>query len=288
MKVVISGASGLIGSSLRGMFEAGGHEVVALGRRHFKRDIHEFKEFFREADVLINLTGEPLLKRWSQLYQRKLRNSRIDTSEKIFNAFKLLKDRPRTYIAASAIGIYKASEERHTEQSRSFAQGFVGQLVQDWEKSNLQFDNLHNVRVVLMRLGVVMAKKGGVFPTMARPFKMGFGGRIGNGKQPLPFIHLSDLIKAVQYFIENKSTTGIYNLVAPGALSNKEFSKVLGKALKRPSFFIVPKFVLRLLYGKASTIIVDAPWVVPEKLQANGFVFEYPDIESALAELTSK
>ncbi|MCF8371293.1 MAG: TIGR01777 family oxidoreductase [Bacteroidales bacterium] len=288
MRVVISGASGLIGSALKEMFEAEGHEVVPLGRKHFKRNIHEFKEFFREADVLINLAGAPLLKRWTQSYKRKLRSSRVDTSEKIYTAFKLLKDRPLLYIAASAIGIYETSEKIHSEESQSFDPNFVGHLVQDWEKCNLQFTGLHNIRVVIMRLGVVLAKKGGAFPTMARPFKMGVGGRIGKGMQPLSFIHIKDLMNAIQYFINNKNANGIYNLVAPKPVTNKEFSKALGKVLKRPSFFIVPPFILRLLYGEASSIMVNAPWVIPEKLQSNGFKFDYPDIESALGDLTQK
>jgi uncharacterized protein (TIGR01777 family) len=288
MRVVISGASGLIGSALKEMLEADGNEVVPLGRKHFKRNIHEFKEFLRETDVLINLAGAPLLKRWTQSYKRKLRSSRIDSSEKIYTAFKLLKDRPIVYIAASAIGIYETSEKIHSEESQSFDPNFIGHLVQDWEKCNLQFAGLHNVRVVIMRLGVVLSQKGGAFPTMARPFKMGLGGRIGKGLQPLSFIHIDDLKNAIQYFITNNSVNGIHNLVAPNPVSNKEFSKALGKALKRPGFFVVPRFILRLLYGGASSIMVDAPRVIPMKLLSDGFSFNFPDIESALTDLTNK
>ena len=287
MRIVIVGASGLIGSALTEMLEAEGHDIVPLGRKHFKRGIHEFKEFFREADVLINLAGAPILKRWTAAYKKKLKKSRIDPTEKIHTAFKLLKERPQLYIAASAVGIYEPTEQIHTEKSESFDGSFIGQLLQDWESSTLQFSSLQNVRVVIMRFGVVLAREGGAFPTMSRPFRWGVGGRIGNGKQAFSFIHLSDLVNAIRYFM-NTNVGGVFNLSAPKPVSNKDFSKALGKALHRPSFMIVPSFLLRLIYGEASKILVNSPWVVPEKLLANNFSFEFPDIESALKDLTKK
>ena len=270
------------------MFETNGHDVVPLGKKHFKLGIHDFKELFREADVLINLAGAPILKRWSSLYKKKLRSSRIDTAEKIHTAFKLLKDRPRLYIAASAVGIYSSNNQQHTETSNQYDSGFLGKLVTDWEQANLHFAELHNVRVVIMRFGIILSNQGGAFPQMSRPFKWGVGGRIGKGKQAFSFLHISDLLKVVDFFISTPKAEGIYNLSSPNPVTNRAFSKALGKALKRPSFMIVPSFVLRLIYGEASQIILRAPWAVPQKLQQEGFVFDYPSIEQALVELTTK
>ncbi|MEA3445537.1 MAG: TIGR01777 family oxidoreductase, partial [Bacteroidota bacterium] len=259
MRIVIVGASGLIGSELKAMFASLGHEVVPVDRKYFKLNIHDFKELFRDADVLINLAGAPIIKRWTSAYKKKLYKSRIDTTDKIFTAFKLLKHRPSLYLAASAIGIYNNNDEYHTEQSEQFANDFAGKLVQDWEMSSLQFSGLHNVRTIIMRLGVVLSNNGGAFPKMVRPYKIGLGGRIGNGRQAFSFIHIDDLKKAILLFIENKTMSGVFNLTAPETINNKEFSKALGKALKRPSFFIVPKFILRLFLGKASGIIINVP-----------------------------
>ena len=288
MRIVIVGASGLIGGAISRVLDGEGPDIVPIGRKQFKWDIHDFKALFREADVLINLAGAPVLKRWSTSHKKKLYKSRIDTAEKIHTAFKLLKHRPRIYIAASAIGIYEPSDELHTEQSKEFDQGFLGRLVADWEQGNAQFADLHNVRVIIMRLGVVLSRQGGAYPRMARPFKWGVGGRIGKGLQGMSYIHLSDLVKAVLYFITTPTTSGVYNLTAPNPVSNRDFSRRLAKALKRPGFMIIPGFMLKLLYGEAAQILINSPWVVPEKLQDSGFEFDYPDIQSALVELTSR
>ncbi len=288
MKIVIVGASGFIGTELTQMFDTHGYEVVPVSRKHFKMNIHDFKELFRETDVLINLAGAPIIKRWTTSYKNKIRQSRTDTAQKIHTAFKLLKDRPRLYIAASAIGVYESSPDLHTENSTQFSNGFLGKLVKDWESGSQQFAGLHDVRLVIMRLGIVLSKHGGAYPKLALPYKMLIGGRLGNGKQAMSFIHIDDLKNAVMYFIRNGNAQGVYNLTVPNPVSNRDFSAALGKGLKRPDLLVIPKFLVRWRYGQASSVILDAPWVVSEKLQKNGFSFTYADIKSAIGQLTSK
>lgn len=288
MKVVISGASGFIGSVLKSHFRALDYDVISITRKHYRLNIHEFKEIFRETDVFINLTGESILQRWTASTKTKLFNSRIETTEKVITAFKLLKDRPKLFIASSAIGIYSQKNESHTENSTEFANNYLGNLVKSWENSNIKASDLHQVRLIIMRLGIVLGKSGGAYRKMRRPFRFGVGGRIGNGNMPFSFIHIDDLIGAIDFFMQNGETKGIYNLCAPNPVSNKEFSKQLGKSLNRPSFMIIPEFILRLKFGKAASVLIKTPKVVSGRLGLSGFKFKYPTIEESLKNLAQK
>ena len=286
MKIVLSGAHGFIGKILVSHFEKLDYDVVFISRKHYKLNIHDFKEIFREADVFINLAGTPILHRWSSSYKSRLYKSRIETTDKIITAFKLLKDRPRLYIAASAIGIYSADGTNHTEDSVNLADDYLANLVKAWENSNMKAAELVNVRLVIMRLGMVLGKTGGAYKKMLRPFKFGIGGRIGKGKMWVSFIHIKDLVAAIDFFMQNGETQGIYNLCAPNPVSNKEFTKKLGKALKRPSFMIIPEFILKLRYGQAANVVINSPKAVSGRLALSNFKFQFPTIEEALTDLT--
>ena len=288
MKIVISGTSGFIGSILKIHFRKLEYDVISLSRKHFRLNIHEFKELFREIDVFINLAGEPILQRWTTSTKNKLYNSRIETTEKVITAFKLLKDRPRLYIASSAIGIYSANNDTHTENSTDFANDYLGNLVKSWENSNMKANDLFQVRLIIMRLGIVLGKSGGAYRKMRYPFRLGIGGRIGKGNMPFSFIHIDDLVKAIDFFMQNSEPKGIYNLCAPNPVSNKEFSKMLAKSLNRPSFMIIPEFILRLKYGKAASVLINTQKVISGRLGLSGFKFKYPTIEESLKKLALK
>jgi uncharacterized protein (TIGR01777 family) len=285
MNIVISGSSGFIGKELCTYLESRGHEIIHLRRKDFRWPIHEFKEKLRETDVLINLAGSPILKRWTPMNKREIRDSRINTTNKILTAFKLLKDRPRLFIAASAIGIY-ASGGQHNEDSHDFGSGFLYQLASDWEREILKAKELANLRLVIFRLGVVLGNSGGAFPRMLRIFKLGLGARLGKGNQALSFIHIDDLIEAFGFAIDNQQLKGIYNLTAPNPTSNREFTKVLASALKRPAFWVIPGFILKLIFGKAATVLLDSQNVVPTRLQQAGFRFRFQTIKDAIFSLT--
>jgi uncharacterized protein (TIGR01777 family) len=281
MNIVICGSSGFIGKELCVFLESQGHDIIHLRRRDFRQHIHEFKEKLRETDVLINLAGAPILKRWTPAYKRELRASRIDTTAKILTAFKLLKSRPRLMIASSAIGIYDSVHE-HNEESRQFGKGFLAELAQAWENEIHSARELADLRLVIFRLGVVLGNTGGAFPKMALPFRFGFGGRISKGNQAMSFIHIEDLLRAFTFAIENPRVKGTYNLTAPHPTTNKVFTQLMGKTMKRPAFLMVPGWILKLIYGKAASVLLDGQCATPDKLLREGFSFRFNHIEETL------
>ena len=282
MKIVINGASGFLGKKLTKHFTDQGHDIIKVSRKHFKLNIHSFKELFRETDVLINLAGTPIVKRWTRSYTKKIYSSRIDTTKKIITAFTLLKDRPGLFISASGTGIYQSNFNPHTEESKDFNNDNVSKLVEDWEEAISGVNNLVDVRLIIMRLSVIFDRNGGAFKKLLRPYYLGMGGRIGNGKQYFPLIHIDDVISSIDFFIENKTSSGIYNLSIPTPITNKELSKAIGKIFKVPSFMITPAFILKLIYGKGANALINGANVVPQKLTQSGFIFKYPNIESLL------
>ena len=288
MKIVISGAGGFIGKHLCQHFISQGHVIIKIHKKHFKLDIHQFKELFRETDVLINLSGASVIRRWTDSNKKVIYSSRINTTQKIITAFKLLKYRPGLFISASATGIYNHNETKHTEESKDYSNENIGTLVKEWEESISEVNNLVDVRLIILRLGVVLAKKGGAFKKLSRPYHFGLGGRIGTGMQYFPVIHIDDLIGAIDFFIENKKTSGIYNLTIPHPITNNEFSKTLGKLMKRPSFMIIPKFLLKVFYGKGANILINGAYVLPNKLLSVNYRFKFSTIEDVITGLIKK
>lgn len=287
MNIVISGSTGFIGRELCNYLEGQGHEVIHLRRKDFRWPIHEFKEKLRETDVLINLSGSPISRRWTFFNRRDIMESRIETTKKILTAFKLLKDRPRLFIATSAIGIYD-NTGTHTEESHQFGNGFLFQVASAWEAESSKARDLANLRLVVFRLGVVLGSQGGAFPRLLRIFRLGLGGRLGKGLQTMSFIHIHDLIRAYRFAMDNPSVNGVYNLTAPHPTTNRHFTRVLGKALKRPSFWVVPGFLLKLFFGKASTILLDGQNALPGRLLKEGFEFRYATIEDTIYSLVNE
>jgi uncharacterized protein len=287
MRIVISGVSGFLGRALAEHFNAQGHHVISLSRKHFKWNIHDFKELFREADVLIHLSGAPIFKRWTYWYKKELYRSRIETTQKIISALKLIKERPNIIVAASAVGIYNYEGE-HTESSNDFGPGFISKLVIEWENALNQANELVGVRLIIARLGVVLSQTAPAYKKMLGPVKYWLGGRISTGKQGFSFIHLEDLIRAVDFMIANPSVRGNYNLCAPMPSTNKEFTALLAKAHRRTSFMVIPRFLLRMLYGRRADMLIYGQKVIPERLTLAGFQFLYPDAASVIHSLHLK
>lgn len=288
MRIIITGGSGYIGTELKEYYLSLGFEVANIGRKHFKRPIHDFKELFREADVIIHLSGASIFQRWTSRYRKELHRSRIETLDKIHTALKLIKERPTLLISASAVGLYAFDDELHTENQYRKGNHFLGELVGDWEASANRFNELEEMRVVIMRLGVVLGRKAPAYQKMLSQFKWFTGGRIGKGTQAFSYIHIDDLKALTVFFMQRKDVEGAFNLVTPEVITNREFSKKMGKALHRPSFFIVPSFVLWLMKGKASSLLTKGAKVVPERLMKLGYRFKYADADSALQALTRK
>lgn len=284
MNIKITGQSGYLGSAITKELSTRGHIVTAISRNLLYGDVDLLKNKLSGADVIIHLAGSPILTRWNKKNKRYITESRVITTQNLVKAIKMLNpdDRPKKFIQASAIGIYKALKT-HDENSQSFDTGFVGNVVQQWEKASEDLPD--EINRTILRIGLVIGKKAKTITNLLLPFQLGLGAKIGNGKQPFPFIHDADVAGAFLWVTENNSASGIYNLVAPQQISNNDFTKALAKTLNRPAIFSIPVFVLKMVLGEAAVLLTDIPGVIPKNLISVGFVFRYPEIESALREI---
>jgi uncharacterized protein (TIGR01777 family) len=285
MKIAMSGASGFVGKYLVGVFDREGWSVVPITRKELGGSAEGLRDLVEGADVIVNLAGAPIIKKWTRTYKKELYSSRVETTRKIVGALKSLTTKPRAFISASAIGIY-GTEGTHTEETHSLANDFLGSLARDWEEAALEAREL-NIRTVIFRFGVVLGKDGGALQSMLPPFKAGIGGTIGDGKQPFSWVHIKDLARAFTAAIKDDSFVGIYNLTAPNPTTNRELTKTLGKILKRPTVFRVPAFVLKVQFGEGAQVLTKGQRVIPQRLLESGFDFEFPDIEAALRDCVS-
>jgi len=285
VKIAISGSNGYIAKNLIPYLEAADHVITRIQRSELG-DVDQLTKKLSGIDAVISLAGSPILKRWTKSIKNEILRSRIDSTQNIVHAINQLpmKQRPALFISASAIGIY-SPDKVHTEESTSFSTDFVAEVVKNWECAS---DGLNpDVRKVIFRIGLILGKKAKTIQNLYPLFKLGLGGKIGSGKQPFPFIHIDDVIRAISWSIGNTNTLGTYNLVAPENIDNKNFTKTLAESLNRPAIFTVPEFILKLVYGEASSLLLQSAQVLPERLLNEGFVFSFPDIKSCITEITA-
>lgn len=283
--IVMSGGSGFVGSNLKETFQQKGWQVISLTREDFSNDINELALKMQEADVVINLAGAPVIDRWTEKYKKTLYDSRINVTRALVQAIAKQGEKPDLFISTSAVGYY-ADQGSHTEEEYVQADNFLGSLAQNWEKEAFGADNL-GIRTVVFRLGVILGNNGGPLKKMLTPFRLGLGGPIGNGLQPFSWLHIKDLIRVYLVTIDSSSYSGVYNLTAPKPTTNLGLTKALGKALSRPTIFRVPKFILTARFGEGAQVITGGQRVIPKRLLESGFEFEFPDIESAVADCAS-
>jgi len=283
MKIAISGSNGYIAKNLIPGLEAANHVVKRIQRSELS-NVDQLTKNLSDVDVVISLAGAPILTRWTESNKSEIIRSRIDSTQNIVHAINRLpvENRPGLFISASAIGIYSA-DKVHTEESLSFSNDFVAEVVKNWENAS---DDLNpDVRKVIFRIGLILGKEAKTIQSLVPIIKLGLGGKIGSGKQSFPFIHIADATRAIGWSIENKNARGIYNLVAPENIDNKTFTKTLAKSFNRPAIFTVPEFILKFALGEASTLLLQSPQVYPERLLNEGFTFNFPDIESCINEI---
>ncbi|MDX8339325.1 TIGR01777 family oxidoreductase [Draconibacterium sp. IB214405] len=287
MNIRVTGSNGYIGTLLIEKLRKEGHCVLGIQRKHITGPTSVLKGEIRGTDVIINLAGAPILQRWTERNRKVIYNSRILSTRNLVQAISQLpeEDRPKKLISASAIGIYKPGE-RHTEESTSFDEGFVGKVVKDWENELKALPK--SVQTIIFRLGVVLGKEAKTIKNMLLPFKIGLGGKIGSGEQSFPFIHETDVINAFVWATQEFHKNDTFNLTAPESISNKKFTDALANELNRPAFFPIPPFALKLIFGKASSLLTQSPEVSAEKLQKAGFKFEFPTIDTCLQDIVSK
>ncbi len=284
--ILIVGGTGFIGSKLVKRFVDRSHNVMILTRQKLESDYEKIyinkideRDFF--YDVVINLAGAPISNYWTKKNKKEIYDSRINTTKELVQFFKTSTRRPELFICASAIGYYGCDNNEYCEQSEiSSTQAFSQKICQDVEK---EADKIKDkCKVAKIRLGVVLGKGGGALKKMTPSFKMGLGGTIASGKQYMSWIHIDDVVNAIEFIAENNIDDAI-NLVAPNPVTNKEFSKILAKSLNRPCIFNIPLFAIKLLFGQMGCeLLAKGQKVSPQRLIDSGFKFEYENIEQAL------
>lgn len=297
-KVVVTGGNGLVGKRLCNRLQALGYEVAILSRSAKKYgNFHTYtwnldameieKEAIETADYIIHLAGANIGdKRWTPKRKRLIVDSRVDTGQLIFRELKKQNKKLSAFISASAIGYYGAttSDKIYTETDLP-ENDFLGNTCRLWEQMAVKIRSL-GIRTVKIRIGVVLSEDGGALSKMKTPVNMGVGSPIGNGKQYMPWIHIDDLCAIFIKAIEDTQMNGPYNAVAPEHTTNKEFTRMLAKVLKKPFWFPnIPAFVIKLMFGKMAKIILEGSRVSVEKLKLAGFHFQFPTLEGALRNL---
>ena len=296
MKVLVTGATGLIGRRVVGALHAGGHAVRVVTRdpghvRHPKAvEVITWNGHavpagaLRRIDAVVHLAGEPVFGgRLSSARRAAIRTSRIESTESIERSLAALDDseRPRCLVCASAVGYYRDGGDAELDETAPPGDDFLARVCVEWERAARTASG-DGVRTTCLRLGVVFAPEGGALPQMAALFRSGFGGRLGSGNQWFPWIHVEDAMALVIAALGDPSWSGPVNAVAPGIVTNAELTRTLGRALHRPTLLPVPAFALRLALGELAGQLLDSRRVVPRAAQQRGFAFKYPELEPAL------
>lgn len=296
--ILITGGAGLIGTKLSRKLKEKGYNVALLSRKNkhgnsysvynWNPDKNEIEnEALKSADHIIHLAGEDIGKRrWTKKRRQIIADSRIKTSELLFNKVLESGIKLRSFISASGTGYYgSVTSEKIFIETDPPAEDFIGEICQQWEQAADRFEK-SGIRTVKIRTGIVLSKKGGALSKMILPVRFWIGSALGSGKQYLPWIHIDDLCEIYVKAIEDPQMTGAFNAVAPQHVSNREFMRTLAGVLGKPFFFpSIPAFVMKLLFGKMSVIILNGSRVSPDKIISSGYVFKFPNLTGALKNL---
>ncbi len=297
-KVVIAGGSGLIGRALTERLVEAGVETCVLTRRldgvvlprgaravGWGGEATAWAGELEGAHAVVNLTGENVASgRWTAARKARLAASRLDPTRALVEAIRTAERRPRLLVQASAIGYYGASDDRELDESAPAGHGYLPDLCVDWEQASVGVEAL-GVRRVLLRTGIVLAREGGALAKMLPPFRLGIAGALGDGRQWMSWIHLDDMVGAIELLLRHADLAGAFNLCAPDPARNAEFTRALAGAVRRPALVRVPGFALRLLLGEMAQILLEGQRVMPRRLLEAGYRFRFPELDGALGAL---
>ena len=297
MKIAITGATGFLGAAIARALASDGFEVCALGRRPAAVPAIEFKEWdalrgeppagaLAGATAVVHLAGEPVAQRWNEEVKRRIRDSRVAGTRNLVAGLARLDPRPEVLVSASAVGIYGSRGEETLTEDAPPGTGFLPEVCQAWE-AEAQGASILGIRVVILRIGMVLGPGGGALKAMLMPFRLGLGGPLGSGRQWLPWIHIDDVVGLVRFAIRTPGLSGPVNATAPSPVRNRDFSRALGRALRRPAVLPVPEFAIRLLYGEMAEIVLASQRVLPRKALAAGYAFRRQDLDAALRDVLS-
>lgn len=297
MRVTLTGATGRIGRAIVEALVARGDDVTVLSRSPDRARAALPQGVAAEAwlpsggpapaaalggrDAIVHLAGEDVAQRWTKRAKQEIRASRELGTRNLVAGIEAAAPRPAALVSASASGYYGARGDEPVDEDEPPADDFLAQVVVAWEREARRAEEL-GVRVAIMRTGVVLSPDAGALKKMLPPFKLGVGGPVAGGRQYLPWVHLDDVVGMYLAAIDDASWSGPYNVAAPGAVTNKDFSKALGKALRRPAFAPVPAAALKLLYGEMSQIVVTGVSMVPRRAREHGYAFRHPEVLEAL------
>ncbi len=295
MKILISGASGLVGQALVNFLSLNQHEVFKLVRKRtdlkkdeIRWDIKSKKidlSALEGFDAVIHLAGENIAGKWTAEKKKKIENSRVASTEFLCETLKKLNLPPRVLISASAIGYYGSQEDKVLNEQAPQGKGFLADVCEKWEKPTQTLKD-KGIRVVNMRIGMVLSSKGGALKTMLTPFKFCVGGKIGSGRQYISWIAIDDLVAIFNYALHHDTIVGPINAVSPYPVTNDEFTKTLGSVIKRPTFLSVPEIVVEKLFGEmGEAVLLASQRVRPQVLLLHKFQFTHPVLGEALEHL---
>ena len=291
VKIVVSGGSGFIGVPLLERLVGRGHEVIVLSRNaSHGLEWHPpspgaWSAVVGSADAVINLAGENIGNgRWNEARKQRLVSSRLDSTRGLVEAMQNNLSRHRIFISASATGYYGLLGDEAVDESAPRGSGFLAELSEKWEAAARAANPF--ARVVILRFGVVLDRRGGALSKMLLPFRLGAGGPIGNGKQWMSWVDREDLLRAIEWAIDRDEARGIYNVTSPNPVRNRDFARALGRALHRPALLPTPALPLRMLFGDmADEALLGGQRVLPTRITSEGFSFQYPTIEQSFARI---
>lgn len=296
LKIAVSGSTGLVGTAVSAYFKDRGAEIIPVVRSvrqasaAAKTIVMDIKhqtidtKGLEGLDAVIHLAGANIAgQRWNDDYKSEILLSRVESTKLISNALARVEEPPRVFICASAIGWYgNAGEDKAFIESDPPAKDFLGDVCHQWEAAT-QTARERGIRVVTLRIGAVLSRKGGAVEKMWVPFILGLGGPLGDGKQMFSWVALDEIPSIIDFIIRNELVLGPVNVTAPNPVTNKEFTRVFGRVIKRPTIFPVPAFGARLLFGEmADALLLNGARVIPKKLVDAGYKFKYDQLEEAL------
>jgi len=277
MKIALTGASGFIGRALTERLRKAGHVIQPVSLRGALTP-----DALAGCDAVVHLAGEPVAQRWTSDARERIRKSRVEGTHALVEAMRARP--PQVLISASAVGYYGSRGDELLTEASPPADDFLGQVAVAWEREAQAAESL-GVRVARLRFGMVLGPGGGALARMLTPFRLGVGGRIGDGGQWMSWIHLDDLTALIAFLLKESTVRGAFNAVSPHPVTNSEFTDALARAVHRPAFLPVPVFALKLMFGDMASIILASQRAIPDAAIRAGFTFEYPDIFGSLAQI---